>query len=217
MFFPSQPQGRRCGLRSFDPRSHACFSRAAAVAAPFRKDTLFSPAPFWNVRPSFCTSLPLSNGRPVIHFCGEKAAPAQATGRFHLHLCNTRCRDGTARRGSAESGPQAHGKHKYTRKKTSAFNPVLRHPRRQVISTTFVWSQRAHKKKADKEFSAHRSFLMIMKIQCRADNVLQTSKDLISESVSSGLLLYNESLIAYSHSDALSPRHHTFPFNSTLI
>ena len=31
------------------------------------------------------------------------------------------------RRGSAESGPQAHGKHKYTRKKTSTFNPVLRH------------------------------------------------------------------------------------------
>ena len=86
-------------------------------------------------------------------------------------------------------------------------------PGGRLHSTTFVRSQRAHKKRADKNLSAHRSLLMIMKIQCRADNVLQIGKDLISESVSSGLLLYNESLIACSHSDALSPRHHTFPFD----
>ena len=39
-------------------------------------------------------------------------------------------------------------------------------PSCRLHSTTFVWSQRVHNKRADKEFSAHRSLLMIMKIQC---------------------------------------------------
>lgn len=116
---------RCCGLRSSDPRSRACFSRAVAV--PFRKDTLFRPCPSSGIPvPVFVsgrTPIPFSNGRTAIRFCGEKAAPAQATGRLHPHLCNTSSRDGTARRGSTESGLHAHGKHKYTRKKT----PTLTH------------------------------------------------------------------------------------------
>lgn len=141
--------------------------RATARATPFKKDKLFALAPLLECVSLFLYVSSPFKGPPRDPLLRRKSRSRASHGKVPSPLMQYKV-SGWYRK-ARECGKWSTGSRKaqvYSEKDVYLQSCSTPLPSCRLHSTTFVCSQRVHKKRSDKEFSAHRSLLMIMKILC---------------------------------------------------
>lgn len=191
--------------------------RATARAAPFKKDKLFCPcSPFGMRVPLSVLLFPFQRAAPWSAFAAKKPLPRKPR-EGSISTYAIQCVGWYRKARECGKCPQAHGKHKYTRKKTSTFNPVLRHSPAVGYTPQLLYGPKEYtRRELIRSSQPIVLFSWLWKYSAEQIMCSRPVRTWYQKASPVAGFYIMKSLYHAPYSDVLSPRHHTFPFNSTL-